>query len=139
MVITSAVILGFFKRVGAHLRLHWKKYLIGLAALIIFIWVAGFTDSCGGSTIDQEELQKINSAERKERLQELDKNVRENLDTLKTVDGRNVATETSVQEREAIIANIVREGDRKVEEAKRQGRDVTSEELECVLLPEKCS
>lgn len=116
-----------------------KLTSIGIVALVILLIVLGLR-GCGKSTpkIDEASLQKINSANKKEREQELQKVIENNADVVKTVDNRSNIAETNVVERNRLIDEKVKAADQAIVAAKQQGRDVTSEELECILIPENC-
>lgn len=119
----------------------WPLKLISVVLLIIVIGlVVGFFKSCGKPTpkIDEQSLQKINSQNKREREQELQKVIEENADIVQTVNQNTTIAETNVVERNREIDEKVKEADKKIVEAKQQGRDVTSEELECILVPENC-
>jgi hypothetical protein len=130
--------LFFLKRAGYFVLDHWKIFAI---AVVVIVFVVLFYKACSGKKpvkIDLETVQKVNSADRREREAELQKVIEENSDVISTVDNRSAIAETNVVERNREIDARVKEADRKIEEAKRQGRDVTSEELECILVPENC-
>lgn len=129
---TLVIVLAFLTK--------YKKWFIyagiGIVLLITIFWVKScFTKEV---KIDQEQIQKINSSIEKERKEELRKVIEENSDVIKTVDERNTISETNIKERNKIIEEKVKEADKKIEESKRSNGDVTSEQLECILLPEKC-
>lgn len=83
--------------------------------------------------LDIKNIDKINSANQKERLEELSKTVEQNADVVKTVDGRNAISEQDEASKQAAIWAKVKDADEKVQAAKSQGRDVTGPELECIL------
>jgi DNA-binding transcriptional MerR regulator len=115
---------------------NWRITLPAIALGIIVFFVFR---SCGRSKgIDVKNIEKINSENKAERQQELREVVEENADAIKTVDGRTTIAETNVVERDRLVDEKVKEADKKIEEAKQQGQDVSSEQLECILLPEKC-
>lgn len=128
MIFAIATFLVTRLGVNSELALKIARWIfIGIIAVILFITVFIIFKACDGSTtIDEEQIQKINQANEKERKEELKKILVENEETIKTIDNRNISIEEKI-----------READKKIVEAKNNGRDVTSEELECILL-ENC-
>jgi len=123
------------------LQWRWPLKLGSIIAIVLVLGlVIGFFKSCGRKTvkIDQESINKINSENRKEREAELQKVVEENSDVVNTVDNRTAIAETNTIERNRLIEEKVKAVDAKIAEAKQQGRNVTQEELECLLVPENC-
>lgn len=116
----------------------WFLYAgIGIILLISIFWLKScFTKEI---KIDQEQIQKINSQNEKERKEELKKVIEENSTVIKTVDERNEISETNINERNKVIQEKIQEADRKIQEAKKIDGNVTSSELECILIPEKCN
>jgi len=111
--------------------------LVGIAVLALGLWLR----SCWTAhklKVSQEQIQKINEANRAERIKELQKIVDDNADVIKTVDNRTALSETNVVERNRMIDDRVREADKAIEAAKQQGKDVSGEELDCLLIPEHC-
>ena len=88
--------------------------------------------------IDIKSVEKINKANEADRLKELGKVMAENVDTVKTVDGRNTLAEVNETEMQAQIYAKIKEVDAKIVEAKSKGRDVSGPELECMFVPERC-
>jgi hypothetical protein len=68
----------------------------------------------------------------------LQKVVDDNADVIKTVDNRTEIVNTDVYERQRASQERIAEADKQIEAAKAQGRDVTQEELECLLVPDHC-
>lgn len=122
------------------LNLTTAKYYVKIALVIIGIIIAltliFSIKSCltPEPKIDQETIQKINSANEKERKAELEKTIKENSDVIKTVDDRNTISDLDVQERQKEIDKKVREAELKVQQSKNQGKDVTQEELKKILM-----
>lgn len=106
-----------------------------LALVLIFSIKSCFTKE---PKIDQEAIQKINSENERVRKEELKQVIEKNSDVIKTVDERTVIAETSVAERDKVINQKIAEVDKKVEEIKNTKGNVTSDELECLLVPENC-
>lgn len=121
-----------------YVRKHWQV-VAGIAAIVLVIVFGLVFRSCGKkASIDQEAINKINSANEKERKAELQIQIEKNQDVINTVDNRSSIADVNVIERNAVIAEKVRVVDRKIAEAKQQGRDVTGPELECMLIPDNC-
>lgn len=123
----------------------WLKFtlvpkLISAAVLLVilllpFLWLRGCSKP---PVIDEEKINKINSANEKERKAELQKVIEENQEVIETVDNRTTIAETNVIERNRVIDEKVKEADKAIAEAKKRGRDVTAEELECLLTGNLC-
>lgn len=120
---------------------HWRLLLV-LAGIIVLIGIViGTYRSCQRAKlrIDQEQINKINSGNRREREKELRDLVEENADVLNRVDERGNLADTNVVERNREIDAKVRDASQKVEQARQSlGRDVTQEELQCILVPTDC-
>jgi preprotein translocase subunit SecF len=126
----------------------WLANLVGFISAYPLVFVVGgvilltvilFFSFCGKSGgIDQESINKINSANEAERKQELREVIEKNADTVKTVDNRTAITETNIEQRNQEIEAKIKQADKKILEAKSQGRDVTAEELEKCLLEGDC-
>ena len=129
----------FFANILGFIGAKWKTIatIIGIAMLVLFVALA-FNRCKKEPKLDIKNIEKINSANEKERLEELSKTVEQNADVVKTVDGRNAISEQDEASKQAAIWAKVKEADEKIQAAKSQGRDVTSEELECLLIPENC-
>lgn len=112
-----------------------------LAAILIIVVCAFCYKKCGPkpASIDQKSIEKINKANEVERKAELQKVIEQNADVVKTVDERNTIAEMNEVERQAQIHAKIAEADQKIAAAKANGRDVTSAELECILVPASCS
>lgn len=108
---------------------------IVLLLLIIFAY-RGCTKK--NVKIDLETVDKINNGNRKEREAELQKTIENNADVVRTADNRTAITDTNVVERDRIIAEKVKAADAEILKAKSEGRDVTAQQLECLLVPENC-
>lgn len=105
---------------------------IGLILLLVLLY-QGFCARPATVKIDEEAISKINSQNRAERIKELTEVVEDNTETIKTVDNRSTLSEINVVERNAEVDAKVRKADEAIEHAKRHGRDVKKEELECLL------
>jgi hypothetical protein len=129
MSLILANIIGF-------ITAHWRIIAPIAGFLVLLVVIIGFARSCGKKTvkIDEAQIQKINQANEKERKAELNKIITENSDVIKTVDERTELTEVNRVEREREIDARIKEADRKIQEVKEQKGNVTSEELECILM-----
>jgi|GEM_PF-6042082 len=118
---------------------HWKVLAGGLLAVVLVcVFLLMFCRSRPKPQIDAVTIQKINTANESERKKELQKVIEDNSAVISTVDNRTTIAETNVIERNRLIDERVKDADRKIAEAKAVGRDVTSEELECILVPDNC-
>jgi uncharacterized membrane protein (Fun14 family) len=133
-MITLAAIGLTLRRIGWFVVDHWKLVLtvVGVFTLLILVGLA-YRGCKRQPKIDLQAVEKINTANRKEREEELRKIIVENQDVVKTVDERTAIAETQVEVREQVIEEKIKEADKKIVEAKSQGKDVTSAELECIL------
>jgi len=106
--------------------------LIGVAVLVFGLWAK----SCWSAhklKVTNEQVEKINKANEHDRKAELQKVIDDNADVVRTVDNRSAISETNTIERNRIIDDKIKEADKKIQEAKEQGHDVTGPELECML------
>lgn len=118
---------------------NWRKVAIALAVVIVLFSVAALWRACKPKDkIDGANIQKINSVDRKERVEEIERVLTENSNVVKTVDNRTTIAETNVVERNRELDEKIKDADRKIAEAKKAGGDITSEQLECILIPENC-
>lgn len=109
---------------------------VAVAVLLVLIGFVALFRSCGKRQvkIDESQIQKINQANERERKLEIEKVILENANTIKTVDERTTIAETNVVERNRLLDEKIKDADKKIAEAKQQKGDVTSEELEKILL-----
>lgn len=129
----------FFANLIGSIVANWRTALLAVG-LVLFVVVIGYF-SCGRTpkvVIDQGAINKINTANERERKKELEKIIVENSDVVKTVDNRTEIAETNIVERERLLDEKIADVDKKILESKSQGKDVTSAELECLLIPENC-
>lgn len=129
------IIASLFRRLGLYPRI-----IIGVVALVLLIVLIGSVRSClrPKPKIDLERIERINKANETERRKEIEKVVLENLETTRTVDERTTLAEQNAVERDRVIDEKIDQVNQKIAEAKRDGKDVTSEQLECLLVPENC-
>ncbi|MEO8649811.1 MAG: hypothetical protein ABI539_11655 [Acidobacteriota bacterium] len=130
-----------FKFVADLVSAHWRVIAIAAGVVLVIGLTIGFFRSCARARIkiDQESINKINSANEAERKKELQKIIEDNASVVQTVDNRSALAETNVVERNREVDERVRAANAKIEAAKRVNGHVTSEELECILVPENCS
>ena len=121
------------------LKTHWKKIAIGAGIFILLVSVFLVYDGCKAKpTIDLETVNKINNANEKEAKEELTKKVQESADVIVQAEETTRNVELTVDERNRLIQEKIAEAEKKVAEAKNQNRDVTQEELQCLLVPSDC-
>jgi Co/Zn/Cd efflux system component len=119
---------------------NWRVTLPVLGVIVLLVLIALAYRGCKRQAkIDLQSIEKINTANRQEREAELRKVITENQDVIKMVDERTAIAETQVEVREQVIEEKIKEADKKIVEAKSQGKDVTSAELECILIPANCT
>jgi uncharacterized membrane protein YhiD involved in acid resistance len=128
-------IIAFFKRLGTYPRI-----ILAVAGVLILLWLVFSVKSClkPKPKIDLEQIDRINRANEQERRKEVEKLVLENLDTTRAVDERTTLAERNAVERERVIDEKIAEVNQKIAESRREGRDVTGADLECLLVPENC-
>lgn len=133
-MITWALIVGGLKK-------HWRVIAIVVGAVLVIGFTISFVRSCRRARvkIDQESINRINSANEAERKKELQRVIEDNADVIETVDNRSALAETNVVERNREIDARVKAANEKIEEAKRRDGHVSQGELECILVPENCS
>ncbi len=113
---------------------HWRWFAVA-GVVLLFVFIVVNSRGCGNGSvkIDEKTIQSINSANEKERKAELQKVIEDNQDVIKTVDERTELAGVNRVEREREIDAKIAEAEKKIQEAKSQGKDVTSAELECIL------
>lgn len=117
---TKQIIRGF-------LIANWYWIALGIGILVLFfVLVSGSCRNERKVEINEEAIQKVNSADRREREAALEKVITENRDAIESVDNRNISIQQEIKRAEAAI-----------EASKRQGKDVSAEELEVLLLGNK--
>jgi len=107
--------------------------ILGLILFVVIVTFIFRVCSPKPASIDQKSINKINAANETERKAELQKVIEKNADVVKTVDERNTISEINEVERNAQIHAKIAEADKKIADAKANGRDVTGPELECLL------
>lgn len=119
---------------------RWVVIIVGCIAVAVILGVVIGTYSCLRKTpkLDIKNIEKINKANETERRAELQKVIEQNADVVKTVDGRNAISEQDEASRQLAIYQKIQDADEKIQAAKSQGKDVTGEQLECILIPENC-
>ena len=113
---------------------NWRIVLGVFLALFVFIFVFKACSKPKAVKIDEAQISKINSENRAERIKELTEVVEANADVIKTVDERTELVDVAAEVRNAEVDAKVREAEKKIVEAKQQGKDITAEELEALLL-----
>jgi len=117
------------------LKTHWRKIAIGVGITILLLGIFFTYQSCKPQPkIDIETVNTINNANEQKRIEELTKKINDNAEIIKSNDNRTALTELNIEERDKQIAEKVKEVDLKIQEVKKEGRDVTQEELECLLM-----
>lgn len=113
--------------------------IVVVSLLVIGVLMVGFialqVKSCFHKkpSIDLDTVNRINTANESQRKKELEKVIFENQEVIKTVDERTNLADVNIVEREKAIDEKIKQVDAKIQEAKANGKDVTSAELECIL------
>ena len=121
-----------------------QKYVIlGVMGLIVVVVIAGglWFKSCRENhrlKVYQKQVEKINKADEKERKAELQKVIDDNADVITTNDQRSTIAQANEDQKQAQIYSKIQEADQRIADAKAQGRDVSQDELECILVPAHC-
>ena len=111
--------------------------LVGVVVLLFSLWAK----SCWTARklkVSQAQVDKINKADEHDRKAELQKVIDDNADAVRTVDNRTAISETNTIERNRLIDDKIKEADKKIQDAKAQGHDVTGPELDCMLTGSNC-
>lgn len=116
------------------LQANWRIVLGVFLLLFVLIFVLKACNRPAKVKIDESQIQKINSENRAERIKELTEVVEANADVIKTVDERTELVDVAAEARNAEVDARVKKADEKIQEAKANGKDVTAEELENLLL-----
>lgn len=116
------------------------KIVIAVALIIVIALIGRAVIGWFAPTVryDHATVDRINNRNAADAKAEIKQTVQENLDVIKTVDGRTELVNLSVEERDKEIEKVVAAASVKTEAAKQIKGDVTGPELECILLPEKC-
>ncbi len=118
-------------------RVLLAAMILGIIAITVFcLWVRSCLTK--PAKLDIKNIEKINKANETDRKAELQTEIERNAGVVKTVDGRNSIAEVNETEKQAQINAKIEEVSDKVAQAKASGHDVTSDELECMLVPENC-
>lgn len=119
---------------------HKKILIYALMALTLAVLVLLALKGCSRkkASIDLESVTKINSADRKERLEELQKTIEQNQDVIQNAANNSTLAEQDAITRSREIQAKVDIADKAIETAKQSGHDVTQEQLVCLLQPENC-
>ena len=136
-------LLSILSWVVLKVRQNWRFVCVAAAICVFLIAIGLIYRSCTRpvpkAQVDLKTVEAINKQNREERLKALEKTIQENADVVETVDRRStIAAEDEASRNAAIWAKIA-EVNEKVEAARLQGRDVSQEELECMLVPEHCA
>lgn len=122
--------------VWAHKRL--VMYVLAAIALLLLIVFAYRGCKSKTAKVDLETVDKINSKNAAEAKKEVRDLVEENINVTTTVDNRTTLAEANAVERDRLIEEKIKVVNQQIAEAKNQGRDVTQEELQCLLVPSDC-
>ena len=119
---------------------HWRLVAGVVAVLFLVIGISLVFRACNkrDAKIDHDTIDRINSKNEAEARKEVREMVEENMDVATTVDNRTTLAEANAVERDRLIEEKIAVVNQKVAEAKQQGRDVTAEELECLLTGNLC-
>jgi hypothetical protein len=120
-------------------RLVWAAVI--LVALVAV--AAVFNRACdwlGSARVTTpQEVQDINDANEAKRDQQLTATVERHADAVTTVDGRNTISDVNTVERNAAVDAKVEQIKAGIDRVHREkGRDITQEELECMLTGNDC-
>lgn len=112
-------------------------FWIVIAGLVLAVVLGAgvFFGNCGKSSkINQDEINKINAADRAEREKIFREVIEKNADTVQTVDNRTLQTEQNIETRNQVIEARIKAANDAVVEARRNNSNITAEELENLLL-----
>lgn len=126
----------FIKDVFGWITLHWKLCLYIIAGIVVFIVLIFAYKGCTAKkqiAIDQVTVDKINTANEKDRKAELQKVIENNQTVIQTVDNRTVLNDINAVEKNREIDQKVKAADAAIQKAKSDGHNVTQEELNEIL------
>ena len=89
--------------------------------------------------VDVQTVDKINSKNATEARKDVNAMVEDNINVAEVVGNRTALADANAVERDRLIEEKKKEVSQKIADAKAQGRDVTQEELQCILVPSDCS
>lgn len=118
-----------------------KRIFLGLVVLVALIIGLIVVKCAGGDSpkvINEETLQKVKNGDRSTIQKELQDRIDSNAETVRTVDNRTTIAEVNVVERNKAADAKVKQAADAVIAARQQGRDITAEELECLLTGNLC-
>jgi hypothetical protein len=115
-----------------------KAALYLFAFLGVVFVISWFACGRGKASVSQEEINRINTANDRERKKEIESVILKNAETVTTVNEQTTIANANVVERNRLLDEKIAEVDKNIVEAKQQGRDVTQEELQCLLVPADC-
>lgn len=138
----SGLLVSWFDFTPATAAKWGKRIFVGLIVLaVLAIGLLYFSCIRGENkpqVIKEETLQKTKTADRQELQKEFQKVVDDNSEVVRTVDNRSTIAEVNAIERNRIADDKARQAADAVIAARIQGRDVTAEELECLLTGNLC-
>jgi uncharacterized membrane protein YhiD involved in acid resistance len=117
---------------------HWRIVAAVGGVLILVLVVNSFCNKKPSVKIDNEAAEKLSKQNEADRKKDLQVIVEANADKIKTVDERTELQNINVVERNREIDAKVEEVNKKIEAEKAKGGEVTSEELQCILVPADC-
>lgn len=108
---------------------------LGLLLLLVFAF-----RSCGKKTakVDLETVDRINSKNATEARKDVNAMVEENINVAEVVGNRTALADANAVERDRFIEEKKKVVNDAVAAAKAEGRNVTQEELQCLLVPSDC-
>lgn len=116
-----------------------RKYasvgLILAAIFAVLIVVLVFEKACNKKDfkIDQDAINKINTANETQRKAELEKVIEQNSTVVQDVSNRTAIADSNVAEHGRLVDEKIKAADTAIQSAKAGGRDVTGPEVECIL------
>ena len=113
---------------------NWRIILGVFLIIFVFAFVLRQCNRPPKVKIDEAQIQKINSENRAERVKELTEIVEANEEVIKTVDERTELVDVAAEARNQEVDARVKKADEAIQSAKKEGKDVTAEELEALLL-----
>lgn len=131
----------FFANLLGWIVAHKRLLIYGVGGLVLLILVLFAYRGCKSKPdfkIDEDKIQRINSANRVEREAALESLIEDNLAVTQTVDERNVLAEVNNVEQERAIKEKLEEAAQAADKIRQVDGNITEDELKCLLNKAAC-
>lgn len=137
----SGLLVSWFGLTPATAAKWGKRIFVGaiiLAVLLVGLIIVKCSGRDSPKVINEETLSKVKNADRQTIQKEFQTIIDNNADVVRTVDNRSTVAEVNAVERNRLADDKARQAADAVIAARLQGRNVTAEELECLLTGNLC-